>query len=778
MLRDLSRAWRQWRFLTPWLALVLSAFILTAIRTQAQIAPAQRDVRDAGPARHVGSQACTTCHASQSAAWAGSHHAHAMDHARPSSMRGDFADRTVEEAGRRARFFRDGEVYRVNIEGADGRPADFTISHSLGWEPLQQYLVTFPDGRLQVLPWAWDTRSAAEGGQRWFLVSGAEAIAPSDSRHWTRLQQNWNHMCAECHTTDLRKGYDARADRFETRWSELAVGCEACHGPAGLHVSWARSGASAADPLKGFAAVAPAGPARHWTPATAETRPAVTTGRPAGDSVETCARCHSRRGQIAVDWRPGRPLTETHSPVPLAAGLFEHDGQMKDEVFNDHSFKQSLMYHRGVSCTDCHDPHSGRLKAAGAAVCSLCHAPARFQTAAHSGHADRAGAPDCISCHMPARTYMQVDRRHDHSFRIPRPDLTIATGVPNTCQSCHGDRTALWAAEAVERWHGPVRKGFQTYATAFHEARAGEPSGRDALLRLAVDPAAPALARATAIGELAAWPGAQTDAVGLRALDDPDPQVRAAAIRQLEGLPRERRLVAAPLLDDPSRLVRVAAGFLLADLPVELLPPKLQPALAEAVAAYVAAQELDLDRPEARANRAQLHLKQVRAEEAERDYRAALRLDPSAGLIAAQFAELLRRTGREDQAEAMLRSVLAVDPRSGAALHALGLSLVRQKRLPEALGSLAQASEAEPGNPRYAFVHAVALRSAGRAQQARSVLEENLARHPGHVDTAVALLQEALQNRDHGRAAQLAKRLTALRPDDRRFEGISRDLNR
>ncbi len=775
---DLSRAWRQWRFLAPWIALVLSAFIQTAIRTQAEIAPAQRDLRDAGPARHVGSQACASCHASQSAGWAGSHHAHAMDHARPSSMRGDFADRKVEEAGSRARFFRDGEAFRVEVEGRDGRPANFAISHSLGWEPLQQYLVTFPDGRLQVLPWAWDTRSVAEGGQRWFLVYGAEAIAPSDSRHWTRLQQNWNHMCAECHTTDLRKGYNAKADRFETRWSELAVGCEACHGPASHHVSWARSGASAADPLKGFAAVAPAGPARHWTPATAETRLAVASDRPAGDSVETCARCHSRRGQIAADWKPGRPLTETHSPVPLAAGLFEHDGQMKDEVFNDHSFKQSLMYHRGVTCTDCHDPHSGRLKAAGAAVCSQCHAPARFQTPAHSGHADKAGAPDCIACHMPARTYMQVDRRHDHSFRIPRPDLTISTGIPNTCQSCHGDRTALWAAEAVERWHGPVRKGFQTYAAAFHDARAGQPLGRDAVLRLAVDPAAPALARATAIGELAAWPGTQTDAVGLRALEDPDPQVRAAAIRQLEGLPRERRLVAASLLADPSRLVRIAAGFLLADLPADLLPPPLRPALAEAVAAYVEAQELDLDRPEAHANLAQLHLKQGRVEEAAREYRAALRLDPTAGLVAAQLAELLRRNGREDQAEIVLRSVLAVDPRSAAALHALGLSLVRQKHLDEALLRLGEASEAEPENPRYAYVLAVALRSAGQAQQAQGILEANLSRHPGHVDTAVALLQEALHKRENARAAELAKRLIALRPDDRRFERIWRDHNR
>ncbi len=303
MLRDLSRAWRQWRFLTPWLGLVLSAFILTAIRTQAQIAPAQRDVRDAGPARHVGSQACATCHASQSAAWAGSHHAHAMDHARPSSMRGDFADRTVEEAGRRARFFPRWRGLSRQHRGGGWPPGRL---HDLSQPRLgaaAAYLVTFPDGRLQVLPWAWDTRSAAEGGQRWFLVSGAEAIATSDSRTGPGCSRTGT-ICAPSATRPIcaRATMRRRIGSRRAGPSSPSAARPATDPPA---VMFHGRVAARARPIRSRASLRSRQPVRRATGHRRRPRHAGRhDGRPAGDSVETCAAVIRAGGRSP--WTGGR----------------------------------------------------------------------------------------------------------------------------------------------------------------------------------------------------------------------------------------------------------------------------------------------------------------------------------------------------------------------------------------------------------------------------------------------------------------------------------------
>ena len=376
------------------------------------------------PAGYVGSSACAACHAMEAAAWRKSHHAVAMTVATPESVLGNFGDVAMESHGSKGRFFRDGDRFMVETEGRDGKIARFVVSHAFGVEPLQQYLVTFPDGRLQALPWAWDSRPKDAGGQRWFHLYPNEPIPSSDPLHWTRYMQNWNSMCAECHSTELRKNYDAASDSFRTSFTEISVGCESCHGPGGAHLAWANGGRDPHVVNKGFVETYARRPTPNWVPDPATGSPKQAVSRPAGDEVELCAHCHARRSQISEGWRPGHPLADTHLPVFLTHDLFEDDGQMKDEVFNDHSFKQSLMYAKGVSCGDCHDPHSGKLKAVRAEVCSQCHQPERFATASHTGHASGPGSPDCISCHMPTRIYMVVDARHDHSFRIPRPDLS------------------------------------------------------------------------------------------------------------------------------------------------------------------------------------------------------------------------------------------------------------------------------------------------------------------------------------------------------------------
>ena len=730
------------------------------------------------PAGYAGSTACAVCHASQEAAWRVSHHAMAQAAATPGTVRGDFNNVSISFKGSTGRFYRDGAAYMVETEGSDGKLADFRVRYSFGVSPLQQYLVAFPDGRLQVLPWAWDARTKSQGGQRWFHMYQDQPMPASDPLHWTGRMQNWNFMCAECHTTGLRKRYDRTANSYDTIFAEVSVGCESCHGPGAGHIAWAIGGGDPSVAHDGFATAPAQRPPADWAADPTTGSPAHGVSRPTGDEVEMCAHCHSRRSEFAEGWLPGHPLADTHLSTFLDAGLFEDDGQMKDEVFNDQAFKQSLMYARGVVCSDCHDPHAGGLRAAGAAVCAQCHQSSRFATVQHTGHVPGTRTPDCISCHMPARTYMVVDRRHDHSFRIPRPDLSARFGTPNACNDCHTDKSADWAAAAVERWHGPARHGHQTWTEAVHEARAGDPDARTKLIALATDKSVPAVARATVLTELQRFPSRATDAAVTMALGDADPLARIAALRAQGDAPPDIRWQRAnPLLSDPVAAVRIEAASILADQVAATLPPADAARLAAACAEYEAAQRLNEDRPEARANLGEFLRRRGRTEEAEAEFRAGLKLDANAIPIYVDLADLYRAENRESDATALLREAIRRVPDAAAPHHALGLGLIRQKDYAGAIEQLRQATYLAPHEPHYAYVYAVALQSTGKTEAARRVIDAALARAPNDAALLMLALQDAMNSDDPGRASRLANTLGAVTPDDPAIAQLARTLH-
>ena len=766
---DIRPIWRNRAVAGPMLGALLSFVLVLAGSWLAtgQTPPAITDGTGGAPPGFVGKAVCATCHASEASAWTGSHHDLAMQHPTQESVLGDFADAVFEHYGLRSRFFRRDGRFMVETEGRSGALETFEIAYVFGVYPLQQYLIAFPDGRLQALGVAWDSRPTADGGGRWFHLYPGERIGPDDPLHWTRPSQNWNHMCADCHSTGLRKGYDAGADRFITTWSEINVSCEACHGAGARHVGWASGAAAAraADPRKGFALQLDDRRGVTWTidPASGTARRSSPPGP--RHEVEACGLCHSRRGTIAEEWQPGQPLTQTHDLALLRRGLFEADGQMRDEVYNDQSFRQSRMFAAGVTCGDCHEPHSLALRAEGSGVCQQCHDVLRFETAAHRAHARADPVPTCIDCHMPARTYMVVDRRHDHGFRIPRPDLSVQIGTPNACNDCHRTQTAGWAAEAIERWHGPNRKGFQTWAPAMHAAHAGQGDAAAMLAAVIRDPAVPAIARASAYAELGPLlvPALLEDV--RRGLADGDPLVRIGALRSLQPLPVQSRwALAAMVLADPVRAVRIEAARLLADaLPAQLAPAE-RATFDRAAADFVAAQRLNADRADSRTALGTFFAMRGDAAAAEAEYRSALRLDPQYAIAAINLADLYRAQRRDSEAEPVLRAAIAEAPRDAALRHVLGLVMVRLRRTPEALVLLAEARELEPSHARYAFVHAVALHSSGRTGEALEVLGRNNARHPRDVDTLTALLSI---NRDLGRvtdALSWGEKLQAVAP--------------
>jgi predicted CXXCH cytochrome family protein len=728
------------------------------------------------PSNYVGSETCVGCHAVEGKAWRASQHARAMQAARPDTVLGDFSDKHAEHFSSRGSFKREGGRFVVETEAADGKPESFPVDYTFGIEPLQQYLTTLPRGRVQVLPYAWDSRGKEAGGQRWFHLYPKEDVPPGGALHWTGALQNWNYMCADCHSTAVRKRYDASAKLFDTTFAEVSVGCESCHGAGRGHALWAANGRDATDANKGFATAAAKRPTPDWTIDAATGNPAHGVTRPPGDETETCGVCHSRRGQFAEGWQPGQPLMDYYRPVFLTPDLFEDDGQMRDEVFNSTSFQQSKMFAKGVVCSECHDPHSAKLKADGAEVCGQCHAPEKFATAQHSGHQTGPAQPDCISCHMPKKTYMVVDARHDHSFRVPRPDLTVSLGISNTCNACHSDKTPDWAAAAVQRWHGPQRRGFQTYGPAFHAARRGDLRSRDLLLATVRDTASPAIARATALHSLQGMRSTEVHQAIASGLSDADAMVRIAALGGLASLsPEERWRLASPLLADPIRAVRMEAATTLAEGPPADASPGSREAFPKAVAEYVEGERFNADRFESRAALGRFFVRQGRFKEAEAEYLAAISLGQS-GAPRVDLADLYRMLGREAEAEGLLREAIASEPRLGAPHHGLGLSLIRQKRYGEATGALQRAAELDPTQARFAYVYAVLLQSTGRAAEAEAVLLKGLQANPSDVQLLATLVQVELSKGGHAKALSYVDRLRILLPDDASLEELERKL--
>jgi predicted CXXCH cytochrome family protein len=733
-------------------------------------------------AAFVGSEACAGCHQAETALWKGSQHKHAMQHATAASVLGNFDDAGFDYFGVHSRLFKKDSRFFVETDGPDGKLATFEIKYTFGVDPLQQYLIEFPDGRIQALSIAWDSRPKDQGGQRWFHLYPNEEIRHDDVLHWTRLNQNWNFMCAECHSTGVRKNYDADADRFHTTWTEISVGCEACHGKGSNHVAWARSQRSwfgkDEDPRKGLAVLLDERDGVTW-------KPDPKTGNPQRSiapaltrrEVETCGLCHARRGQFSEDWVPGQPLSDTHAVSLLARGLYHADGQMLDEVYNYGPFKQSRMFAAGVTCSDCHEPHAAKLRAPGNGVCLQCHASGKYEVASHHRHEGVTPPVTCASCHMPVSTYMVLDKRHDHSLRIPRPDLSVKLSTPNACNNCHADKSAQWAADAIERWHGPIRKGFQNYAEAFQASWTDRADAAVLLAAVAANPTAPAIARASALSELHSRVSPANIEFARKGLADPDPMVRVAALDMLDGLPGDRIWpLLSPLLSDPSRGIRIRAASILAALPTTNQPASDRAAFERAAAEFVAAQRLNADRPEARSTLGNFYARRRLTTDAEAEYRAALRLSPQYAPAAINLADLYRQLGRDGDGEGALRTAITSSPQDAGLHHALGLNLIRQKRPNDALDELRKATELEPDRSRYAYVYAVALHSSGRADESIEVLKKSLIRHPDDRDTLLALVTF---NRDSGNIAaalEYAEQLSRLAPNDPELARISDGL--
>ena len=742
------------------------------LRAQTGAAPSPSNAS----ASFIGSESCATCHQQESRAWKDSQHAEAMQHARGAAVLGDFGGARFIKDGITTTFFRKDGKFLVDTQGPDGKAGEFEVKFTFGLTPLQQYLIEMPGGRLQAFGIAWDTRPKSAGGQRWFDLYPGEKLVAGDPLHWTGIQQTANFMCVDCHVTNLQKGFDDKAGVYNSTWSELGVGCEACHGPGSSHRSWAQAGAPRADTSRGLVARFPVRSGIAWGTDPAA-RPRVPPPGPGENAaVETCARCHARRSQLTDQVHAGQPFADGFRASLLDRGLYRPDGQMQDEVFNHGSFLQSRMFAKGVTCTDCHDPHTQKLRAEGNAVCGQCHESAKFDAKAHHFHEPDSKAGQCTTCHMPVVTYMVVDPRHDHSFRVPRPDLSASLGTPDVCATCHSDKPVGWASEQLRTRLGHAPSGFQTFGEAFHAADRGAPEAGGLLARIIAEPTQPPIVRASAIARGIAT-GRPLGSVELQtALADPDPLVRAAAVEAAGvGDVNQVSSLLVPLLRDPVRQVRIETARALVGPGEMRLGDTDRAAFRKALEEYVAVQRYNADRGEAHMNLALLEIRRGNGLLADDHLVRAIVIDPTFVPAYVQLADLYRGRRDEEKAQAILRQGLERNPDAALLHHALGLSLIRQQQREAALAELRRASELEPQNARYGYVYAASLDQAGRRPEAVKVLDAVLASHPYDADTLTAQAVWAMQRGESQTALGYLMTLRAVRPDDR---AIQQEINR
>lgn len=712
-------------------------------------------------AGYAGSASCRECHETAHDLWLTSNHR--------------FAERTLDADLDRAAFdpphtFRHGtqttdvravaDRLEVVTTGFGGAREAYPVQRVIGHDPLRQFLVSAPGGRYQVLEASWDPHRL-----EWFNVYGSEDRQPGEWGHWTGRGMNWNNMCAGCHNTRVRKNYDEATDSYRTAFVEMTVGCEACHGPLKAHVEW-----------------------RKAHPETTERDPTVPPMDRAAH-FSACGFCHSRRGDLTGDFKPGDDYFDHFTLVTVnETDTYFPDGQVRDENYEFAAFLGSRMHRGGAWCLDCHNPHSVKTVLPGNWLCLKCHngsvtnAPV-IDPVKHSFHRvfgyDTNGVPqevdlgaydpktvketggECVNCHMPQTVYMQRHWRHDHGFTIPDPLLTRQHGIPNACNRCHADKDVAWAIEWVDKWYGPkMDRPSRVRAQTVARARTRDPAARGTLLAM-LEQEDPPYWRAVAAQMVEPWSSepAVSDALRRR-LGDPHPLVREKAARALEPLVEAGRVDARTgverLLDDPSRAVRVAAAWTLRSA-VEID--------SRAGRELLHFLDTNADQPTGQLQKGVWCLARQQTEAALGHLRKAVAWDPNSAPLHHELAVVLSIAGQFQEAVEEMTIACRLEPKEAEYWFKLGLAWNELGRTDQTIAALDQAVRLDPRHAR-AWYNLGLARSAG--QQPEGALEALIqaeaidptdARIPYAQATVLARLERIVE------ARVAARRALGLRPD-------------
>jgi len=660
----------------------------------------------------ISNQQCIACHEQAQHDWQQSDHANAMAIADKNSVLANFNNIDVEHYGQKATFFIKDKCYQVTIS-YDDKTDTYPIKYTFGHFPLQQYLVETEQGKLQILPFAWDSRKTDEGGQRWYHNYSHEEIRPQDRLHWRQPLQNWNGMCADCHSGGLVREYNPDKNSFDSRFDNINVGCLSCHDDMSEHAQ------TSVKRNVGIDVTSAKHPTGQWLRNLGD-KTAHWQGEQRDNTfMDGCFACHSLRAPLNDGFKPNTPFLDQFTPQLVAPPNYYADGQIKEEVYVYGSFLQSKMYKAGVNCLDCHDKHTMKLKAEGNGLCLQCHGGEVYNVKEHHQHEDSSTGAQCVNCHMTENRYMGVDDRRDHSFKIPRPDLSLTFNTPNACTSCHEDKSNQWASDTLENWHGKAKIVLPSKQLLMM-LNNGQAVSLEQHLSILTDEKLDVISRATAIGLLSYT----TQTISVDALmpylthSEPLFRINAASVATLMP-PADKVKVLTPLLSDDYKSVRVAAARSLVTSELSSTNKKI---FDQAFKELMQANTINSWRGEGAANQGVLAIEMNKLTDAEKSFKTSIKIEPYFEASYINLADIYRAQQRPFQVASVLKKGIENNPKSAALHYSYGLHFVREKKIEIGLPLFEKSMELSPDDPQYAYTFVLAMDGAGQSRQALTKL--------------------------------------------------------